>query len=57
MTRTSLLGRQPFNKSPVTEDRRVKGATLEAKVNVEHVEWMEKLVCLAATASREKKET
>lgn len=30
---------------------------MEAKVNVEHAEWMEKLACLAATASREKKET
>lgn len=30
VTRTTLLGRQPFNKSPVTEDRRVIRATLEA---------------------------
>lgn len=57
VTPTSLLGCQQFSKSPVTEGRRVKRAMLEVKVNVDHVEWMEKLACLAATDSREKKET
>lgn len=57
VTPISLLGCQQFYKSPVTEDQRVKREMLEAKVNVDHAEWMEKPACLAVTDSREKKET